>query len=185
MFSIIEYSETYQDKYCDLYIETWKSAPYFEQFTKEEIVKHLDSNKGFLYLLIEVNTDKLIGFVGGRPISYKCDFFLNDAVKPINMAKGFYIDELGVEESHKKNGWGFMLMQFLICSASAKGYNQFVLRTHSNHTNPAIGLYYKLGMKPQKTASGKVHGVDTEQMRTNGKIEKDFRVYFYKTYDSR
>lgn len=73
-------------------------------------------------------------------------------------------------------------MQFLICSAREKGFTQFVLRTHSNHSNPAISLYYKLGMKPQKTKSGEVHGVDTEQMKLSGEVEKDFRIYFYKIY---
>ena len=64
MFSIIEYTYDYKDAYCDLYIQTWESAPYLEVFTKEEIVKHLDSNKGFLYLLLENSSDKLVGFVG-------------------------------------------------------------------------------------------------------------------------
>lgn len=182
MFSIIEYTDNYQEAYCDLYIQTWKSAPYLEVFTKEEIINHLDSNKGFLYLLVENSSNRLIGFVGGRPISHKCDFFKNEAVNPINISKGFYIDELGVEELHRKSGWGTMLMEFLICSASEKGFNQFVLRTHSNHSNPAISLYYKLGMKPQKIASGEVHGVDTQQMRTSGQVEKDFRIYFYKIF---
>lgn len=179
---IIQYTDKYQKAYCDLYIATWKEPPYLEFFTSEEIIKHLGSNKDFLYLLIEEATDKAIGFVGGRPIAHKCDFFINDSVKPIDISKGFYIAELVVEETHKKHGWGYMLMQFLICNAREKGFNQFVLRTHSNHSNPAIGLYYKSGMKPQKMATGEVHGVDTEQRRITGKVEKDFRIYFYKTY---
>ena len=75
-----------------------------------------------------------------------------------------------------------MLMQFLICSVLERGFSQFVLRTHTSHSNPAIGLYYKLGMKLQKDGLGNVHGIDTGQMRINGKVESDFRIYFYKIY---
>lgn len=182
MFSIIKYSKIYKEQYCDLYIATWKVEPYGEKFTREEITTSLESNKDFLYLLIEEKSNKLIGFVGGRPISHECDFFINEASPPIEMEKGFYISELGVDEAHKRYGWGQMLTAFLISSAREKGFSQFVLRTHADHSNPAIGLYYKLGMKPRKTKEGKVHGVETTQSRIDERPEQDFRIYFYKTF---
>ena len=165
-----------------MYIASWKAEPYFESFTNEEVLSHLVYNKDFLYVLIEESTNKLIGFVGGRPIAYNCNFFLNEAENPIDIDKGFYIDELGIEQSHKKNGWGLMLMQFLICSATEKGFHHFVLRTHATHSNPAIGLYYKLGFKPRTTQSGNVHGVIVDQQRIGHHPDRDFRIYFYKEY---
>ena len=182
MFIIKKYSESYQEQYCDLYIATWKVEPYGELFVAEEVIDHLESNRDFLYLLIEEESDKLIGFVGGRPISHKCDFFINEAIPPVDMEKAFYIDELGIEESHKMRGWGQMLMGFIISNAREAGFSQFVLRTHADDSNPAIRLYYKLGMKPRETKEGKVHGVETTQRRINDRPETDFRIYFYKTY---
>ena len=182
MFEVIRYSDSYEKRYCDLYIATWKVEPYGEAFTSEEIVNHLGSNKDFLYLLVEKGSDKVIGFVGGRPVSHECDFFVNEASPPLEIDKAFYIDELGVDETHKLCGWGLMLMSFLISSARKKGFSQFVLRTHADHSNPAIGLYYKLGMKPRRTKADKVHGVETTQRRIDGRPETDFRIYFYKSF---
>jgi ribosomal protein S18 acetylase RimI-like enzyme len=182
MFEVIKYSGRYEKQYCDLYIATWRVEPYGEAFTSEEIMNHLGSNEGFLYLLIEEESDKVIGFVGGRAISHECDFFINEASLPIDIEKGFYVDELGIEETHKMYGWGQLLMSFLISSAREKGFSEFVLRTHADHSNPAIGLYYKLGMKPRRTNADKVHGVETTQRRIDGRPETDFRIYFYKTF---
>lgn len=180
MFSIKKYSEIYQKQYCDLYIATWKIEPYGELFTEEKILKHLNYNLDFLYLLIQEEKN-VIGFVGGRPISDYCEFFINEACPPIEMKKGFYIDELGIEASHKRHGWGQTLMEFLFSCARESGFTEFVLRTHADPSNPAIKLYDKLGMKPRKTKFGKVHGVDTPQTRIDSRPEEDFRIYFYKT----
>lgn len=182
MFAVIKYSGNYEKQYCDLYIKTWKVEPYGELFTPEEIVNHLGSNQDFLYLLIEGENGNLVGFVGGRPISQDCDFFVNEALPPIEPRKAFYIDELGVEETHKMYGWGKMLMTFLIACAREKGFSEFVLRTHGDPGNPAIKLYEKLGMKQRTTKEGKVHGVETSQRRIDGRPEQDFRPYFYKTF---
>lgn len=182
MFEVIEYSGRYEKQYCDLYIKTWEVEPYGEVLTHQETISSLEINKGFLYLLVEEKNDKVIGFVGGRPLSKCRDFFKNDAVPKVEIEKGFYIGDLGVDEAHKRSGWGQVLMSFLISIAREKGFSQFVLRTHADDSNPAIGLYYKLGMKPRMTTEGRVHGVEATQSRIDGRPEKDFRTYFYKTY---
>jgi ribosomal protein S18 acetylase RimI-like enzyme len=179
---LIKYSERYEKQYCALYIKTWKVEPYGEKFTSKEIVRHMTGNKDFLFLLIEEESDRIIGFVGGRPISRECGFFKNDAIPPVVT---FYIDELGIEKTHKRLGWGEVLMRFLIATAREAGFSQFVLRTHRDHSNPAIGLYYKLGMKPRITKSGKVHGVWTQQRRIDGRSKQDFRIYFYQTFSQK
>lgn len=177
--SIIRYSKKYEEKYHSLYRETWKVEPYGELFSDSEITESVDKNKSFLYLLINDNSDSVIGFVGGRAIS-DCSFFDN---KPkLDLQTVFYIDELGIEKEHKRLGWGATLTQFLINTARESGFSQFILRTHASHINPAISLYYKLGFKTMKTDTGDIYGIDTQQTRIDGRADTDFRIYFYKQY---
>jgi len=183
MFIIKKYSENYQQQYCDLYISTWKVEPYGELFNSQEIINHLFVNKDYLFLLIKEDSDKIIGFVGGRPLQYECPFFINDTNIDVNIT--FYIGELGVDEKHKKFGWGQMLMHHLISCARENNFNQFVLRTHSSETNPAIKLYQKLGFNTKIDKNGKIHGIDTVQKRIDDRSEMDFRLYFYKTYSKK
>ena len=110
MFTIKKYSESYQKQYCDLYIDTWEVGPYGERFTPEEIVAHLIKNKDYLYLLIEEESNLVIGFVGGRPLLHECQFFINET--GMDMSKAFYIDELGVDKKHKQRGWGEILTHY-------------------------------------------------------------------------
>ncbi len=118
MFTIKKYSESYQKQYCDLYIDTWEVEPYGERFTPEEIVAHLIKNKDYLYLLIEEESNLVIGFVGGRPLSHECQFFINDT--GMDMSKAFYIDELGVDKKHKQRGWGEILTHYIICESGVE-----------------------------------------------------------------
>jgi ribosomal protein S18 acetylase RimI-like enzyme len=180
MFTITKYSESYQKKYCDLYITTWKIEPYGERFSREEIVAHLVKNRDYLYLLIEEETDLVKGFVGGRPILSECQFFINET--GIDMNKAFYIDELGVDEKHKKLGWGAILTHYIISCAREDNFNQFVLRTHSSESNPAIKLYQKLGFITKLDKQGIVHGVETQQTRVDDRPDKDFRYYLYQWF---
>jgi ribosomal protein S18 acetylase RimI-like enzyme len=183
MISIINYIEKYQKQYCKLYIDTWKAEPYGELFKCDEIISHIIKNKDYLYLLIEETKDKVIGFVGGRPILCDCSFFTNET--GIDMNNAFYIDELGIDERHKNLGWGQTLMHYIISSARENNFNLFVLRTHASEINPAIKLYKKLGFITKKNKNGKVHGVYTEQRRIDNRPPKDFRIYFYKDYQTK
>jgi ribosomal protein S18 acetylase RimI-like enzyme len=182
VFKIIRYSEAYQEQYCDLYIKTWEVEPYGEALTHQETINSLEINKGFLYLLVEEKNDKVIGFIGGRSLSKCGAFFDNAALPKVEIEKGFYIGDLGVDDAHKRSGWGQVLMSFLISTAKEKGFSEFVLRTHAADSNPAIGLYNKLGMTRRRTEAGEVHGIETTQSRIDGRPEKDFRIYFYKTF---
>lgn len=182
MFTIKKYSESYQKQYCDLYITTWMIEPYGELFTQEGIVAHLVKNKDYLYLLIEEESDQVIGFIGGRPVLHECQFFINET--GIDMSKTFYIDELGLDEKHKRRGWGEMLTHYIISCARENDFNQFVLRTHGSESNPAIKLYEKLGFTTRVGKDGKVHSVETEEKRIDDRPEKDLRPYYYKSYSS-
>jgi ribosomal protein S18 acetylase RimI-like enzyme len=182
MYSIIRYSEKYKKQYCDLYISTWQVEPYGELFTPDEALKSLEKNNGASYLLVEEKTDKVIGFVAGRPIKQKCSFFSNDAIPLIDINKAFYISQLGVAKEHKKHGWGQTLILFLISNARENNFSEFILTTHANPSNPAIALYNKLGFSTRNTKDGKVHGREIEQNRIDSRPLKDFRIYFYKVY---
>lgn len=177
MFTIKPYSDIYQAGYCDLYIETWEAEPYGELFTKDEIVEHLVKNSGYHYLLIEDETDTLVGFVAGRPLLNDCPFFLNES--NVDLKSTFYIDELGVLDAHRKRGWAQTLMRFLMSCAREQGFEQFVLRTHSSEFNPALKLYGKLGFKTKMTLSGEIHGIATRKTRIDSRPETDLRIYFY------
>lgn len=177
MFTIKSYSDRYQAGYCELYIETWKSEPYGELFTQKEIVEHLVTNNGYHYLLMEEETDTVVGFVAGRPLLNDCPFFLNESnVDPMTT---FYIDELGVLDAHRKRGWAQTLMRYLMSCAREQGFKQFVLRTHSSESNPALKLYDRLGFKTKMTSSGEIHRVATQQTRIDSRPETDLRIYFY------
>jgi ribosomal protein S18 acetylase RimI-like enzyme len=177
MFTIKSYSEKYQASYCNLYIETWKAEPYGELFTNDEIVDHMVKNSRYHYLLVEEETDTLLGFVAGRPLVNDCPFFLNET--NIDLTNTFYIDELGVLDAHRKRGWAQTLMRYLMSCAREQGFEQFVLRTHSGESNPALKLYDRLGFKTRPTSSGEIHGVATQQTRIDSRPQSDLRIYFY------
>lgn len=160
-----------------MYIETWKVEPYGELFTKDEIVAHLVKNSGHHYLLVEEETDSLLGFVAGRPLLSDCPFFLNAC--NVDLKTTFYIDELGVRDAHKKRGWAQALMRYVMSCAREQGFKQFVLRTHSSESNPALKLYDRLGFRTKMTSSGEIHGAATRQTRIDSRPETDLRIYFY------
>ena len=180
MLKIVPFEDKFSDQYCDLYIKTWKEEPYGELFTKEEVGNHLEYNLGYLYLLL--HDDNVIGFIGGRPLTKNCSFFDNQASTPIDLESGFYIDELGLDIPNRNHGWGRILTSFLISAARQDGYSEFVLRTHSIESNPALGLYQRLGMQTRTTNNGEIHQVLTEQKRIDNRAAGDSRIYFYKTY---
>lgn len=182
MLRIEPFSHRYLAQYCELYQATWQAEPYGESFTAEEITRHLSVNEGFLYLLIrgEHDEDVVVGFVGGRPLAHECNFFDNAAEPSVEVASGFYIDELGVHEELRRHGFGGSLTLFLMSVARSRGFNAFVLRTHAAKDNPASRLYSRLGFATRRTAAGELHGVDTKQRRVDDRDEVDRRIYYYK-----
>lgn len=178
---IKQYDKKYLEQYCKLYIETWKAEPYGEVFTVEEAQVSLAQNIDYQYLLL--NGEEVIGFVSGRPLNRFCDFF-DDSVLPksIDRSQTFYISELSIKSEYRKLGLGLVLINFLIAAARQDGYSQFVLRTYQSFTNPALPLYYKLGMKTKLTRTGDVHQVEIFQTRIDSRPVIDSRIYFYKTF---
>jgi ribosomal protein S18 acetylase RimI-like enzyme len=185
MDRIERYSEAtpaQQEQYVALYIATWQDEPYREWFTSEEVLANAELNRELLYLLLD-EAGLVAGFVGGRPLTQCEDFFVNACVPPIDLEKGFYIDELGVARGHRKAGIGAQLTEHLIEVARSRQFNQFVLRTHQSPDNPAKRLYERLGFQPRLTAAGTVHGVNTTQTRIDANTPPtDFRIYYYKVY---
>jgi len=182
MYSIIPYLDEYKAQYCYLFSATWMGEPYGEIFTEEEILKSLNENKNFLYILLGNENDEIMGFVGGRPLADNCSFFLNESITPISFQSAFYISELVVAEKQRRCGWAHPLTLFLVSAARVQGYNQFVLRTHSDPNNPAQRLYRKLGFETRNILDGNLHGIITEQSRIDSRPTSDFRIYFYKEY---
>ena len=66
----------------------------------------------------------------------------------------FYIDEIGVEQKHRKRGIGGKITKDIISQTSKKGINCWCLRTHIE-AKPAHKLYGHLGFKDLKIKDGK------------------------------
>ena len=178
---IKQYTKKYLNQYCKLYIETWKEEPYGEIFIGQEVQTTLEQNQQYQYLLLR--HEEVIGFVSGRPLIQFCDFFDNSLlIQKINMNKAFYISDLSIKSDYRKLGLGAVLINFLIAAARADNYSEFVLRTHQSFTNPALSLYYNLGMKTRLTKTGKVHQVKVSQARIDNRPVTDSRIYFYKVF---
>ncbi|MBK8965286.1 MAG: GNAT family N-acetyltransferase [Lewinellaceae bacterium] len=140
----------------------------------------MKKNNDFLFLLVEESASNLIGFVAGRAVS---NYEEKDKLpSKISLEKGFYISELGVAESHKKNGWGCKLVNFLINTALLNGFSQFVLVTHDAINNPAKKLYAKLSMQILKNDEEKLFYREVQQKRIDNRPETDYRPYYYKSF---
>lgn len=176
MIKIIPFEKDYLNDYVGLYITTWREEPYGEDFSPNDVYLQID-NGDQIYLL--VSDRSLVGFAGGRPLAQNCEFF----EKPKNFVVGiedvFYISELAVRKDYRSCGFGNLLMQFLISAAKSQGFNHIVLRTHASPANPAVPLYYKLGMKPLLRDLRTVHSVSVKQKRIDARLTSDNRVYYH------
>ena len=176
MIQIVPFSQDYLTDYIDLYISTWREEPYGEDFAENEVHRQI-ANGDQIHLL--VNDCSLIGFVGGRPLEQNCDFYQEPEELRVKTQDFFYISELTVSRDQRSLGFGNLLMQFISSAARAQGFCHFLLRTHASLANPAVPLYYKLGMSPLTRESGDVHSVSVEQKRIDDRPETDSRVYYY------
>lgn len=174
---IIEYSDKYKNQFCDLYINTWKEAPFFELFSKQEceVIINKLANK-FIYLFIDDETNNLIGFIGGQALE-NCLFFKNEAEKPVDIKTAFYIAELAIDKSCRGKKIGTQLMDYLIDKAKKNGFNEFVLRTHQE--SKSVKFYNDYGYETRTMKDGSVHGSLVTQKRIGSQPEEDFRYYYY------
>ena len=140
---------------CQLYCRIWAEEPWNEPDWKETVVKkdfldQLKKRGAIAFLATQIENSTTIGFSWGykvspddlEKISGNKKFY--DILE--NKGPAFYIDELGVEKEHRKNGIGYMLSNLIIESAKEEGSRVITLRTDQKAI-PAKKLYQNIGFE--------------------------------------
>ena len=148
-------------KVAKLYCEIWKEPPWNEHFWKQdEVLKDIQEQlkKEEAILIAAANKNEVIGFTWGYCVDKKGINALssNNLLEHLfdSARLVFYIDEIGVEQKHRKSGIGGKITKDIISQTSKKGINCWCLRTHIE-AKPAHRLYGHLGFKDLKIKDGK------------------------------
>lgn len=136
-----------------LYCEIFREPPWCEEFwTTHQVLSDLSAQaakSGFLGLTIITDDNELIGFTWGyvvdrsdaRQISGHngLDYLFESDGRPV-----FYIDELGVKQTHRGKGLGKQLTRRLVEAARENGIGSIILRT-SKKAEMAKAVYLHTG----------------------------------------
>ena len=140
----------YAQQYFRLYRQVWICAPWFENWTNDQVVKEVRSYKKMedpIFIFVHVH-GRVVGFCSGyflskKQMQEKCgsDAFdhLFDSKKKI-----FYLAEVGIMKGFRLKGLGEILMKKLISHAELKSADILLGRTVAFE---AIQLLEKIGFR--------------------------------------
>jgi ribosomal protein S18 acetylase RimI-like enzyme len=168
---IIHFTLRYKQKLLTTYQSIWAEEPYGELFSKDEVEETLEKQDVIL-LAIDVN-DNIIGFITG----YNFDRYgKSDEISPY-LLKGttFYLADLAVVASHRKQGIAQKLYKQLQNWLLAQNYDQIILRTSESPHNVAINFYRNLKFAIVADTFSYV-----EQARIDDRPIQEKRIYLIK-----
>jgi len=161
------------DSLFQLYQGIFSKAPYFEQFTPEEVNGFFMeyASKGILFLAEDQKNERLIGFGAVLPLRMVTDVAQIAKKKGFDVEKTWYMADLGVDEDYRREGIGKTLV--LERLRSLPEVSSVLMRTSKDNWN-SRSLYKSLGFERVRLMTQWV-----EQKRTNGEIVRDPRIFMF------
>lgn len=157
------------------YQAIWAESPaYKEIFSYEEAQGEIEKLED-CWVVVTIE-GLLIGFVGGYPLWQHTGPISRLLVDDITCA--YWIAELGVLPQYQGHGIGGVLLDALVSQKAVAGADAFLLCTAA-YNNPAALLYERRGFKCVLDADGLPITIPVSQMRIDGVIRTDNRVFFY------
>ena len=163
-------SMSYIAEICNIYIECFCGAPYFEEFNENEIenqfLKYADN--GILLLWQDTETKKILAFDAAVPLSCDSDVAKIAAEFGFDKSSDWYHADLGVPERYQRQGIATSLVNELISLISA---NKILARTQKDNIK-SKKLHLKVGFK---VIDGMFQSV--KRKRITGEIKSDNRIF--------
>lgn len=164
----------YVDQAIHLYIQIFSEAPYNEKFEYNDVKNEFGDfiSKGCLLLAIQEN--KTVGFMcASFGINHECNTeFINKSKQHgIDLKNDIYIAELGVDKEYRNQKIGKKIVSEFI--HLYENYNMF-LRTGVEGNDMVIHFYNKFDFVVTELRES------VENMRSDGSIAKDERLYMVK-----
>jgi GNAT superfamily N-acetyltransferase len=145
--------------FIEVYKEAFGGPPYFEHYTDEEVLEEVwepHITHGRVVLARDTETDEVIGFGCAIPLAKApgdIQEFLASCWMQGELSEEFvpnrtwYMSEMGVRESYRKQGVAYQLVRDRLLSVSHAGGTHYVMRTAAEGSN-SRHLYEKVGSVP-------------------------------------
>ena len=169
-----------------LYKEAFGGPPYFETYSDKEVIDEIWTphiERGVVVLAYDDDNGAIIGFGCAIPLIHaptdvqdflKSSWMQGDLPEELLPTKTWYMSELGVATTHRKQGVAYKLVRDRLISASHSGANHYVMRTAATQSN-SRHLYERAGAEQL----GRKQDIsDTGQVTVNGSHSTS-RVYLY------
>lgn len=168
--------------FIDVYKEAFGGPPYFETYTDEDVLNKVWSPhlaKGIIVLALE--SEKVVGLGCAKPVSEappedQIHFRTcrEDGSLPGNIDTLWYMSELAVLTSYRRQGIGCQLIAQRLESILALGGDRYSLRTASQGSN-SVRTYISIGAVQLR---GTVDVSKTDQVQVNQSKSLE-RIFFY------
>lgn len=176
--------QTSIDGFVEAYKEAFGGAPYFENYSTEEVMQEIwqpHIEDGIVVLATETDQDQVVGFGCAVPLRkapddiQECIDSANmEGVADIDAERSWYMSELGVLEAFRGRGIGYNLVKHRLQIIKDRGDTQYVFRTAAEGSN-SIHLYRKIGAQllPRSQDIS-----ESDQVTVNGS-QSTSRVYLF------
>jgi ribosomal protein S18 acetylase RimI-like enzyme len=141
-----------RDGFVRAYQEAFGGAPYFEHYSKQEVLDkvwypHVEDG----IIVLAIGDQRVIGFGCALPLS-KAPEDIQEFLAPrrgteefpVDYDRTWYMSELGVLEAHRGRGHGYELVRHRLLTISHRGDTHYTFRTAAEGSN-SIHLYRKIG----------------------------------------
>lgn len=173
-------AEEHVEGFVEAYKEAFGGPPYGESYTTDEVIDdvwtpHLQDGVTFL----AIDSSKVVGFGCATPVTkaeHDVQKYLSEHATSFDFdtEKAWYMSELGVLESHRRQRIGISLVKHRLEAITAIGDTDYVFRTAAEGSN-SIDLYKNIGA----TVLPELQSVaDSDQVKVNGS-RSVARVYLY------
>lgn len=164
------------DQILKLYINAFSGPPYFEAFQPSEIKAMamelwFKRNDGLVLCCYDKSANLLKGFFAGYNLALEKGIcrIVNGQIE-CSYKEIFYMAEIAVHPSFRKQGVAFLLVQEAL-NIRSDIYENFLVRTNTGN-QASIRLFQKAGFRHFNGAREIV-----QQTRTDGKLGEDERLF--------
>lgn len=159
--------------FCATYQEAFGGAPYFEDFSEEEVREVWDKHVGY-FIMVAEKDGEVVGLTCCAPAAHpghdSVEQFLRSQDLPFAIEKAIYMSEVAVHSAHRKQGIGRHLIEARMHWGADNGYTHYVMRTAEEGSNSAR-IYMRLGAQKADF----VQSVDHEGIETSSTT----RIYLF------